>query len=75
MLGGDGDDLCTATPTPASSPCPREGVPGRRHRNFASGGDDYLDGGDGNDTIVGDALNFSSFRSAASRTAAAAPTP
>ena len=26
---------------------------------FASGGDDYLDGGDGDDTIVGDALNFS----------------
>ena len=29
--------------------------------DLASGGDDYLDGGAGNDTIVGDALLFSTF--------------
>ena len=37
-------------------------IPDAGIANFASGGDDYLDGGNGNDTIVGDALNFSSFR-------------
>jgi Ca2+-binding RTX toxin-like protein len=37
-------------------------IPDAGIANFASGGDDYMDGGNGNDTIVGDALNFSSFR-------------
>ena len=54
--------VCTATPISASSPCrPAAVIPDAGIANFASGGDDYLDGGNGNDTIVGDALNFSSF--------------
>ena len=72
---------CLAMPIP-TSPVPSglggRCIPDRGIGEFASGGDDYLDGGEGNDTLVGDAFSFGTVLPQPGRrppAAAAVPTP
>ena len=61
MITSMGMPFPASSPLAASNGNPPVEIPDTGMVDLASGGDDYLDGGAGNDTIVGDALLFSTF--------------